>query len=111
MIDEHHAGRNLLGHFCPVLDVRGKDRAAQAEGRIIGDAHGITLVLGAEQHRDRSEEFPVAGGIVLGDVSQDRWLYESSSVRNLGANLGRLGALGDCSPNFVLELIGRTLGG
>src|SRR5271166_5974271 len=109
MVDEHHAGGNLPGHFRAVLGIGGEYRAAQTEWRVIGDAHGVSLVLGAEQHRDRPEKFPITRWIVIGDIGQNRRLHKGSPVWNRGPDLDRLGAMGHRLTNLVLELVRRAL--
>src|SRR5271157_4331908 len=109
MVDKHHAGRNFPGHFRAVLGIGGKYRAAQAKRRVIGDAHGVVFVLGAEQHRDRPEKFPITRWIVIADIGENRRLHEGSPVWNRGPDLDRLGAMGHRLTNLVLELVRRAL--
>jgi hypothetical protein len=63
VIDEHHARVNPARHALAACDVIGKDRAAQAEIRIVGERDGFVLILYAEEKCDWSEEFLSERGI------------------------------------------------
>ncbi len=111
MIDEHHACGDFPRDLRTVRDVRGEDRSAEAERRVIGDADRILLVSGSKQHRDGPEELPVPNRIVLADLGQDRGLDEGASVGHGGADLLGLRAMSDSMADQFLQIIGRLLRG
>ena len=87
----------------PVGRIGGEHRAAETEGRIVGDPDRIILVLRAEQHRDRSEELPIAGGIVLTDIGQDRRLHERALIGHRGPTSSAFAPSLDRLADHVLE--------
>ena len=57
-----------------------EDRAAEPEVGVVGERDGGVLVLDAEEHRHRAEEFVAEGGVVRLDIRQDRRRHEGAGT-------------------------------
>src|SRR6267154_4911488 len=72
MIDEGHSAFDAPGELLAALEIRGKDRAAEAERRRVRDLDRFLLGLDDIERDDGTEELLGVDRIVLGDSGQVR---------------------------------------
>src|SRR5262249_11191538 len=65
------AGADLAADFARTLDRAGRDIACETVGRVVGNAHRIGLVLGADDGQHRPEDLLLRDRHLVGDVGED----------------------------------------
>lgn len=101
VVDENHAGFNLLGDLPAPRCVPRVDRTAEAIFRVVGDPDCCTLIGNNDDGRYGSEQLFFIGGHSLAHVRQDCGL-EEGAIR-----IGPLAAENDAgaSGNRAIDLL------
>src|SRR5712692_3859710 len=85
-IHEDRAGLDLRGHALGAGAILGPDRGAEAERRVVGEAHGLGFVPGPDHRGDRAEGLLVEGRHALVHGGQQRRRIEGARAgRDLAA--------------------------
>ena len=69
-VDPHHPGLDLVRNALGLGRIGRVHVRTESKRGVVGDAHGVGLVGGAEQHGDRPEEFLGVGIHLGGDVGE-----------------------------------------
>jgi hypothetical protein len=85
-------------------DIRGENRSAQAEIRLVSEPNGLVFVLDPEKERDRPKEFLSEGRVVRLDIRKDRRLHEGARTIDPLATHHERGAMGDGSLHLIQQL-------
>ena len=101
------AGAHALGDVEGLGDVGGVDRAAEAVGRVVGDAHRLVDVVERQDRQHRAEDLLAGDAHVVAHVGEDRRLQEVAArqVRRAAAAGGETRALGVPDGDVLLDLL------
>ena len=72
------AGADAAGDGLGPVEVAGRDRTAEPVGGVVGDAHGIVVVVEADHHQHRAEDLLAGDGHGVVDVGEQRRLDEEA---------------------------------
>src|SRR5688572_22828933 len=69
-VDGEGAGADPAGYGPGPVQVTGGDRPGQPVVGVVGDAHGVVVVLERDHHQHRAEDLLTGDGHVVGDVGE-----------------------------------------
>src|SRR5438309_4880913 len=95
VVDPHHPGADALGQLDPPGRVAREHHAAEAVGRIVGDADGLVLVLEGNDRDHRPENLLLRDADIVRHGAEDGGLEEVAApeVLRAAAAVGEHGAL------------------
>src|SRR5262245_50545913 len=79
VVDPHRAGADAACERHGARRVTGVDRAAEAVGRVVGDAHRLVVVAEGDHGHHRPEDLLAGDADVVRDVAEDGGLDEPAA--------------------------------
>ena len=70
-VNRHGSGADTTGDGLGMFGIIGEDRSRQSVDGIVGDGHGVIIVVVCNGHENWTEDLLLGDGHVVGDIGQD----------------------------------------